>query len=97
MDRVGFRQELGRRLAAQRRYRELSQPELAELTGLKQSSISRWERGETPIDVEALLVVAEALQVGVAELLASEDDPDRPTVAWPTRASSNRQRQRQAA
>lgn len=40
MDRDEFRQELGRRLASGRRYRGFSQPELAEVTGLKKSSIS---------------------------------------------------------
>ena len=49
MDRDEFRRELGRRLASGRKYRGLSQPELAEVTGLKKSSISRWERGESPI------------------------------------------------
>jgi transcriptional regulator with XRE-family HTH domain len=99
MDREGFRRELGRRIAAQRRYRELSQPELADLTGLKKSSISRWERGEAPIDVEALLAIAEVLEVGVADLLASGDegDPNRPTVAWPTRAWSDGELQDQVA
>jgi transcriptional regulator with XRE-family HTH domain len=100
MDREDFRRELGRRLASGRKYRGLSQPELAEVTGLKKSSISRWERGESPIDVEALLALAQALEVGIAELLAYDGDggdPDRPTVAWPTRASANGQPQHQAA
>jgi len=82
-DRQGFRRELGRRIAAQRRYRELSQPGLSEATGLTKSSISRWERGEAPIDVEALLAIADILQVAVTSLIPPADPTLGRSLTWP--------------
>jgi transcriptional regulator with XRE-family HTH domain len=76
MDRDQFRRELGRRIAAWRSYRDLSQLGLAAASGLKNTSISRWERGESPIDAEDLYLIAEALEVDIIELLPSESEPD---------------------
>jgi transcriptional regulator with XRE-family HTH domain len=45
----------------QRRARNLSQQELADLTGTTQSAIARFERGGRPPRVDTLLRIAEAL------------------------------------
>jgi transcriptional regulator with XRE-family HTH domain len=48
-------------VAEQRRARELSQRELAELTGTTQSAIARLERGGRPPRIDTLLRIAAAL------------------------------------
>ena len=45
----------------QRRARNLSQQELAELCGTTQSAIARFERGGRPPKIDTLLRIAEAL------------------------------------
>ena len=52
---------IAEQVVTQRRARELSQQELAELCGTTQSSIARFERGGRPPRVDTLLRVAEAL------------------------------------
>ena len=48
-------------MADQRRARDLSQAELAELTGTTQSAIARLEAGGRPPRIDTLLRIAEAL------------------------------------
>jgi transcriptional regulator with XRE-family HTH domain len=52
---------IAEQVVAQRRARELSQLELAELCGTTQSSIARFERGGRPPRVDTLLRIAQAL------------------------------------
>ncbi|WP_083985379.1 helix-turn-helix domain-containing protein [Corynebacterium testudinoris] len=44
-DEVNAREDLGRRLAAARQERRLSQKQLSEISGIQQAEISRIERG----------------------------------------------------
>jgi transcriptional regulator with XRE-family HTH domain len=53
--------EIAGQLVEQRRRRELSQQELAELVGTTQSAIARIERGERPPKFDTLLRIANAL------------------------------------
>jgi len=53
--------EIAAQLVEQRRKRDLSQQELAELVGTTQSAIARIERGERPPKVDTLLRIANAL------------------------------------
>jgi transcriptional regulator with XRE-family HTH domain len=55
--------------------RGLTQKQLAELVGTKQSSIARLERGTTPPNLSFLSKVAAALGARVEVRLASEEDP----------------------
>lgn len=52
---------IAEQVVAQRRARDLSQQELAELCGTTQSAIARFERGGRPPRVDTLLRIAEAL------------------------------------
>ncbi len=52
-----------------RQQRNMSQDELAELTGIKQSEISTFETGVKSPRVTALYAIAEALGVTVHDLL----------------------------
>ena len=53
--------QIAEQVAAQRRARDLSQAELAELTGTTQSAIARLESGGRPPRIDTLLRIAEAL------------------------------------
>jgi transcriptional regulator with XRE-family HTH domain len=59
----------GKSLKIVRELQELSQNQLAELTGIQQSSISAMENGRTSIGVERAKVLAKALHVHPAVLI----------------------------
>jgi transcriptional regulator with XRE-family HTH domain len=61
-----------RRLKELRRFRALSQEELAEESGVGRATISRIERGETGAHGRTLRRLAKALGVGVEELVKVE-------------------------
>src|SRR5918911_1655260 len=56
-----FFARIAEQVVEQRRARDLSQQELAELCGTTQSSIARFERGGRPPKIDTLLRMAEAL------------------------------------
>ena len=80
-----YQQALGRKIAAERRRRGLSQPELARMIGRSVAWVSQVERGVRKVDrMSVLEIVAAALDVPLAELAAeapvvaavSEEPPD---------------------
>lgn len=64
---------IGKRIAAKRRLAKLNTTDLAKLTGLSQSFLSRVERGESGISEDNLIKVAGALKLSVHRLLEPED------------------------
>jgi transcriptional regulator with XRE-family HTH domain len=67
----GYQQALGRKIAAERRRRGLSQPELAKVIGRSVAWVSQVERGVRRIDrMSVLETLASALDVPLAELAA---------------------------
>jgi transcriptional regulator with XRE-family HTH domain len=56
-----FFSAIAEQVIAQRRARDLSQQELADLCGTTQSSIARFERGGRPPKIDTLLRMANAL------------------------------------
>lgn len=68
--------ELGRRIAAARASRGLSQAELAEALGLTQSAISRIESGDRAVDSLELAALARHLGVSILDLLEEQPLPD---------------------
>lgn len=71
MTSPSYQQALGRRIAAERRRRGLSQPELARLLGRSVAWVSQVERGVRKIDrMSVLETVATALEVPLYELAA---------------------------
>ena len=80
-----YQQALGRKIAAERRRRGLSQPELARMIGRSVAWVSQVERGVRKVDrMSVLETVAAALDVPLAELAAeapvvaavTEEPPD---------------------
>ncbi len=85
MSTPNYQQSLGRKIAAERRRRGLSQPELARMIGRSVAWVSQVERGVRKVDrMSVLETVANALDVPLAELAAeapvvaavSEEPPD---------------------
>ena len=71
MSTPSYQQALGRKIAAERRRRGLSQPELARLLGRSVAWVSQVERGVRKVDrMSVLQTVATALDVPLAELAA---------------------------
>ena len=60
-DQGWFFAQVAEQVAAQRKARDLSQAELAELTGTTQSAIARLESGGRPPRIDTLLKLAHAL------------------------------------
>jgi transcriptional regulator with XRE-family HTH domain len=86
-----------------RRLREavgLSQAELAERAGISVDSIQNWEQGRSSPRLEALPVLATALNVDVASLIADVSAPEtkrprgRPAKPKPTEPNTKRPRGR---
>lgn len=55
-----------------RKEKGLTQEQLAELLGVSQKSVSRWETGKTMPDYSLLPNICEVLEINVAELLGAE-------------------------
>jgi transcriptional regulator with XRE-family HTH domain len=67
-----FYEELGRRVAAAREKRDLSQQKLAELLGLSRTSVTNIEKGRQPVDIHVLVRIANTLGVALLKLVPEE-------------------------
>lgn len=67
----------GNRLRELRKAAELTQQELADVTGVSQAAISQLENGERSMDIAWMRTFARALKCAAADLLDPEDNPDR--------------------
>ena len=67
--------ELGERLRGLRESVKLSQVKMAELLGVKQSSINRYEQGQSAPSLETLVKYADYFDVSLDYLLARTDNP----------------------
>jgi transcriptional regulator with XRE-family HTH domain len=65
-------QALGRRIADLRKAADLSQDQLADRAGMERRSIQRYENAVRTPRITDLWLIAEALDVPVADLLAEE-------------------------
>lgn len=63
------RRELGRRIADCRRAADLSQDQLADHVGVERRTIQRYESGERDPGYSALLLIADAVDCEVADLV----------------------------
>lgn len=75
-------QKVGRLLKELRNERSVTQAELAEMLGVSNRSVSRWENGMTMPDFDLLIELAEYYDIEVGEILDGErkdDGMDRKT------------------
>jgi len=66
-------QDIGTRIRARRRERQLTQDELAGKVGVSRSAVAQWETGRTGQITGNLSRIAAALDVGVEYLLYGDD------------------------
>ena len=67
-------QTLGKRIAALRREKELTQDALAEMLGVSPQAVSKWENDQTCPDIASLPKLAKILGVTVDELLSGREE-----------------------
>ena len=67
-------QTLGKRIAALRREKELTQDALAEMLGVSPQAVSKWENDQTCPDISLLPKLARELGVTVDELLSGKQE-----------------------
>ncbi len=73
-----MKEEIGRRVRDARLKKGISQEKLAELADTSLSCISRLETGRAMVSLEKLLLIADALNVGIDELLQDFIKSSRP-------------------
>jgi ribosome-binding protein aMBF1 (putative translation factor) len=76
-DQGWFFAAVARQVVEQRRARQLSQAELADLCGTTQSAIARLEAGGRPPRIDTLLRIAEALDCELVVELRARTRPER--------------------
>lgn len=80
MNEEDYIRELARRVRLHRRYRGLTQQQLADLTGLSRSFVAVFETGDHGIQVVSLRRVAVALGVTFSALVHDPADPGGPLI-----------------
>ena len=68
-----MKNKFAQRIKELRKENKLNQQKFAELCQVKQSCISKWERGETIPDIEMLISIAETFGVSTDYLLGIKD------------------------
>jgi transcriptional regulator with XRE-family HTH domain len=69
---------LSEAIRSARRRADLSQLQLAELLGVRQSSVSQWERGSTRPSTVHLLALAAVLKASLLDFAAPAAEPPSP-------------------
>ncbi len=77
----GWRGELGAAIRQARVGAGRSQAELAEVLGVRQSSVSQWERGSTAPAARHVLGLLGVLGMRLVRLLIADDDQRRPVAS----------------
>lgn len=76
-------QRVGARVRAARAAAGMSQEQLADVAGLKRTSITNIEAGRQGMDLERAALVARGLRIGIAELISPGDLDPLPLPAPP--------------
>ena len=64
----------GRFISRKRKSKNLTQEQLAEILGVSNKTISKWETGKCMPDYAIVKNLCETLEITVAELMDGEDD-----------------------
>lgn len=70
-------QEIGRFISDRRKHKGLTQTQLAEILGVSDKSISRWENGKTMPDISMYEPLCEILDIQISELLYARKMTDK--------------------
>ena len=87
--------ELGARLRTLRESVKLSQVKMAELLGVKQSSINRYEQGLSAPSLETLLQYADYFDVSMDYLFARTDKPQGKLYEYRTKITAGSEEMKQ--
>ena len=68
--------EIGLRISALRKQRDMTQLELADKMGVSYQAVSSWERGSTMPDISRLPEISQVLAVSIDELLGNDDQAE---------------------
>ena len=68
-------ENIGKFIASLRKEKKLTQEQLAEILGVNNRSVSRWETGVSMPDVSLFPLIADKLGVSVAELVEAKTSP----------------------
>ena len=71
----------GENLKTLRKQKDFSQEELAARLHVVRQTVSKWEKGLSVPDADALIRLAEVLEVSVSELLGAKIENDSPQVS----------------
>jgi transcriptional regulator with XRE-family HTH domain len=74
---MGFHREFGTKLRRTRQEKRMSQDDLADLSGLHRTVISKHELGKTDVMLSSIYKLAGALGVSVSELCSEIRAPQR--------------------
>ena len=66
-------QDIGRFIAEKRRAKNLTQEQLAELLGVSNKTISKWETGKSMPDYSIVELLCKELNISISELLAGKE------------------------
>ena len=86
--------ELGERLRILRESVKLSQVKMADLLGVKQSSINRYEQGQSAPSLETLVKYADYFDVSMDYLFARTDKPQGVIYEFKPKAAPEREEMR---
>lgn len=62
--------EIGKFIASLRKEKQLTQEQFAEILGVNNRTVSRWENGHNMPDLSLLPIISEQLEVDIAELIS---------------------------
>ncbi len=72
-------QDIGRFIAEKRRAKNLTQEQLAELLGVSNKTISKWETGKSMPDYSIVELLCKELNITISELLAAKEKESEST------------------
>ncbi len=79
--------QVGKQIRAYRKQRKMTLEELSRIIGKSKSTISKYEKGEIPVDIETLYLIAVTLQVHIEQFfyyLPTITPPERTTDTSPS-------------
>ena len=67
---------IGKFIASQRKRKQMTQQQLADILGISNKTVSKWECGNGFPEISLVLPLCEELEISVNELLSGERLPD---------------------
>ena len=72
-------QDIGRFISEKRRARNLTQEQLAELLGVSNKTVSKWETGKSMPDYSIVELLCKELNITISELIAAKEKESEST------------------